>query len=284
MKNKIGLMLSTMTVITLVACGNSESKEAQVDEIMGVDPGAGVMMNTEKAIEEYGLSIPLQPSSDPAMTAALGDAYDKEESIAVTASYPHWIFIAYDLKYLEDPKGVYGETENIHTFTRDGLQEDAPEAFAVLDQFYWEPDDIGAVMLDVYEGKEPTEAASDWIESHQDKVSEWTDGVDPVSEGNITLSYVAWDSETASTHVVGKVLEDLGYTVNLTQLEPAFMWASVDSGDADAMVGAWLPQTHQAYYEDYKDNIVDLGANLEGARIGLAVPEYVDIDSIEDLK
>lgn len=69
MKNKIGLMLSTMTVITLVACGNSESKEAQVDEIMGVDPGAGVMMNTEKAIEEYGLSIPLQPSSDPAMTA-----------------------------------------------------------------------------------------------------------------------------------------------------------------------------------------------------------------------
>ncbi|MFK3938117.1 glycine betaine ABC transporter substrate-binding protein [Alkalihalobacillus sp. NPDC078783] len=284
MKRYIGVVMSMASVIALAACGNSESKEAQVDEIMGVDPGAGVMMNTEKAIEEYGLSIPLQPSSDPAMAAALGDAYDKEEPIAVTASYPHWIFIAYDLKYLEDPKGVYGETENIHTFTRDGLEEDAPEAFAVLDKFYWEPDDIGAVMLDVYEGKEPTEAAAEWIENHQNKVSEWTDGVDSVSEGNITLSYVAWDSETASTHVVGKVLEDLGYTVNLTQLEPAFMWASVDSGDADAMVGAWLPQTHQAYYEDYKDSIVDLGANLEGARIGLAVPEYVDIDSIEDLK
>ncbi|MDQ0208757.1 glycine betaine ABC transporter substrate-binding protein [Alkalicoccobacillus murimartini] len=276
-----------VSVLALTACsGSNESGETdqQIDEIMGVDPGAGVMMNTEEAIKEYGLDINLQPSSDPAMTAALGDAYDNEEPIIVTASYPHWIFLAYDLKYLDDPKGVYGETENIHTFARNGLEEDAPEAFAVLDQFYWEPEDIGAVMLDVFEGMDPTEAASSWVEEHQDKVSEWTEGVDEVSGGDISLSYVAWDSETASTHVIGQVLENIGYTVELTQLEPAFMWASVDTGDADAMVGAWLPKTHGSYYEDYKDNIVDLGTNLEGARIGLAVPEYVDIDSIEDLK
>ncbi|MCM2677554.1 glycine betaine ABC transporter substrate-binding protein [Alkalicoccobacillus plakortidis] len=285
MKKSMMIVTGIISAAALSACGTDDANQGtQIDEIIGVDPGAGVMMNTEDAISEYGLDIHLQPSSDPTMTAALGEAYENEEPIIVTASYPHWIFLAYDLKYLDDPKGVYGETENIHTFTKKSLEEEAPEAYTVLDNFYWEPDDIGAVMLDVFEGKEPTEAAASWVEEHQEKVSEWTDGVDSVSGDEITLSYVAWDSETASTHVVAKVLEDIGYNVTLTQLEPAFMWASVDSGDADAMVGAWLPKTHGAYYEDYKENIVDLGPNLEGARIGLAVPEYVDIDSIEDLK
>ncbi|WP_319830099.1 glycine betaine ABC transporter substrate-binding protein [Bacillus solitudinis] len=50
------------------------------------------------------------------------------------------------------------------------------------------------------------------------------------------------------------------------------------------MVAAWLPGTHDAYYQDFKDDLVDLGPNLEGAKIGLVVPSYMDIDSVEDLK
>ena len=37
----------------------------------------------------------------------------------------------------------------------------------------------------------------------------------------IELAYVEWDSEVASTHVIGKVLEDLGYDVKLTPLDNA---------------------------------------------------------------
>ena len=36
-------------------------------------------------------------------------------------------------------------------------------------------------------------------------------------------------------------------------------------------------------YAKYEAEIDDLGANLEGAKIGLVVPAYMDIDSIEDL-
>ena len=56
------------------------------------------------------------------------------------------------------------------------------------------------------------------------------------------------------------------------------------SGEADAMVAAWLPATHAAYYEKYKDDFDDLGPNLEGAKIGLVVPSYVTIDSIEEIR
>lgn len=99
----------------------------------------------------------------------------------------------------------------------------------------------------------------------------------------ITLAYVSWDSEMASTHVIQKVLEDQGFKVELKQVEAGPMWAGVASGSADGMVAAWLPLTHKSYYEKFKNQVEDLGPNLEGTRIGLVVPSYVDVDSIADL-
>ena len=62
------------------------------------------------------------------------------------------------------------------------------------------------------------------------------------------------------------------------------MFAGVANGSADAMVAAWLPGTHLEYYNKYKADMVDLGPNLKGTKLGLVVPDYVDVDSIEDLK
>ncbi|QDX95566.1 ABC transporter permease subunit [Brevibacillus laterosporus] len=102
---------------------------------------------------------------------------------------------------------------------------------------------------------------------------------------NITLSYVAWDSEIASTHVVKQVLEQkLGYQVNMLQVEAGPMWTGVATKSADALVAAWLPKTHASFYAKNKDHVEDLGANLEGTRLGLVVPEYMDITSIGDLR
>src|SRR4051794_32148416 len=86
-------------------------------------------------------------------------------------------------------------------------------------------------------------------------------GDSAATEGSkeINLAYVEWDTEVASTHVVGKVLEDLGYDVTLTPLDNAIMWEAVSTGEADAMVAGWLPNTHGSQYEEYKDNLVELG-------------------------
>ncbi len=61
----------------------------------------------------------------------------------------------------------------------------------------------------------------------------------------VNLAYVEWDTEIASTNVVGQVLEDLGYDVTLTPLDNAIMWEAVSKGEADGMVDAWLPHTHE---------------------------------------
>ncbi|MGN7309698.1 glycine betaine ABC transporter substrate-binding protein [Alkalicoccobacillus gibsonii] len=292
---KMGLAIGLTSILALAACGDNNdgadtSNESSgndgsgLNEITGIDGGAGVMSAAQNAIDTYGLDLALQASSGAAMTEALGNAIDNEEPIVVTGWTPHWMFTTYDLKYLDDPENVFGEEESIHTFTRDGLAEDAPEANTVLDNFYWSEDDMGEVMLDIQEGTDPEEAAAKWVESHQDQVDEWTDGVSEVDGDSISLAYVSWDSEIASTNVVKNVLESIGYNVEINSMESAFMWAGIANGEQDAMVAGWLPLTHQEYFEDYEDQVVDLGVNFEGAKTGLVVPEYMDITSIEDLK
>lgn len=279
--------------VGLAACGNDseDSKEGStigdgVDyKITGIEPGAGIMSATNKALEEYDnlKDYTLVESSSAAMAAELDNAIKDEEPIIVTGWTPHWMFAKYDLKYLEDPKGIYGEAEKIETFTRKGLKEDQPSAYTVLDQFFWTNDDIGKVMVEIQEGTDPAEAAENWVKDNSDKVAEWTNGAVEVSGEDISLSYVAWDSEIASTNVVAKVLESIGYNVEMVQLDAGPMFTAVANGDADATVSGWLPLTHKDYLDQYGDDMERLGENLEGAKTGLVVPSYVEADSIEDL-
>ena len=103
------------------------------------------------------------------------------------------------------------------------------------------------------------------------------------SKGRVNLGYVEWDSEIASTYVMKTVLEDMGYRVVITPLDNAIMWNALSNGDVDATLSAWLPNTHKEQYDDYQDKIVDLGPSLIGARVGLVVPSYMEIDSIDEL-
>ncbi|MEF7565713.1 MULTISPECIES: glycine betaine ABC transporter substrate-binding protein [Bacillus] len=279
--------------VGLAACGNDSQDSEEggtigdgVDyKITGIEPGAGIMSATNKALEEYDNleDYTLVESSSAAMAAELDNAIKDEEPIIVTGWTPHWMFAKYDLKYLEDPKGIYGEAEKIETFTRKGLEEDQPSAYKVLDQFFWTNDDIGEVMVAIQEGTDPAEAADTWVKDNSDKVAEWTNGAEEVSGEDISLSYVAWDSEIASTNVVAKVLESIGYNVEMVQLDAGPMFTAVANGDADATVSGWLPLTHKDYLDQYGDDMERLGENLEGAKTGLVVPSYVEADSIEDL-
>ncbi|MDQ0298163.1 glycine betaine/proline transport system substrate-binding protein [Salibacterium salarium] len=266
--------------------GSANYSEEMDYTITGIEPGAGVVGSAETAVEEYdslnGWTV--ETSSGGAMATALGEAIENEEPIVVTGWSPHWKFEAYDLKYLEDPNGSFGEAEEIKTMVRQGLEEDMPNAYTVLDQFEWDESQMNSVMLDINEGASPDEAAADFVEENQDLVDSWTEGAEEVDGKEIELVYVEWATEVASTHVVSEVLSNLGFDVTPTPIDNAVMWESVAGGDADGMVAAWLPATHEDLYEEYKDDVVDLGANLEGAKIGLVVPEYMDVDSIEDLQ
>lgn len=295
LKKFVGVTSAALLTLGLAACSGAEesgTKEAgsvgeQVEyEIVGIDPGAGLMKLTiEDVLPEYGLDDwEVVEGSGAAMTAALAKAYKNEDPIIVTGWSPHWKFSEFDLKYLEDPKGIYGGAEDVHTIARLGLKEDHPTAYSVLDKFQWEPEHIENVMLLINDGKSPEEAAEQWVSENEDLVSKWTEGVEKVDGDELKLLYVAWDDVIASTNVIGHVLTTLGYDVEFVQVDAGPMWSGVASGSGDAIVGAWLPTTHADYYAEYEGDFEDLGSNLHGTKLGLVVPSYMDIDSIEDLK
>ena len=148
-------------------------------EIIGIEPGAGVVEQTEKAMAHYeNLSDwSLSTSSTGAMLTALGQAIQNEEEIVVTGWSPHWKFLDYDLKYLEDPDSLYGEGEGLETIVREGLEEDNPIAYQIIDNFHWEPSDMEQVMLSIQGDLSPQAAAEQWIEENPEKVAEWTEGI-----------------------------------------------------------------------------------------------------------
>lgn len=271
--------------------GNTETAQngvgSQVDyKIIGIDPGAGLMKATDQALKDYELKDwELVEGSSAAMTAALTEAYKNKKPIIVTAWTPHWMFSKFEMKYLEDPKGVFGKDEQIHTIVRKGLKEEHPSAYAFLDKFEWKPADMEKVMLAIADGKKPEEAAAEWVKNNEDTVGKWVEGIQPAEGKKLTFAYVAWDSEIASTNVVKTVLEQkLKYQVELSQVEAGPMWVGVSNGDVDGMVAAWLPTTHEDYFKKLGSEVEDLGPNLIGTKLGLAVPTYMEINSIEDLK
>ena len=92
------------------------------------------------------------------------------------------------------------------------------------------------------------------------------------SKQNKTLKivYVEWDCATASSNLAKAVLEDkLGYKVELLPVTQPILWTSIATGDADAMVTAWLPDTHAAMYGKVKNQVEMLGKLVGGARLGL---------------
>ncbi|WP_339251535.1 glycine betaine ABC transporter substrate-binding protein [Sporosarcina sp. FSL W8-0480] len=294
-KKLFGFGAAALLAVGLAACGNddkagtgssSDSVGESLDyKITGIDPGAGIMEATDRAIEDYGLDKwEVTTGSGATMTAALKKAYDAEKPIIITGWTPHWKFAKFDLKYLDDPKGSYGGEEQIRTIARTGLAADLPEAHQILSNFNWSEADMGEVMVAIQEGEKEEVAAQNWIDANAEKVAEWTDGVDKVSGDKINLAYVAWDSEIASHNVMKLVLEEVGYDVTLTQVEAGPLWSAIADGSADASLAAWLPVTHKTYADKFDGQFEELGINMEGVKIGLVVPEYMDIDSIEDLK
>jgi len=144
--------------------------------ITGIDPGAGLMRLSNQALEDYGLDgYELVSSSGAGMTAELDRAIQREEWIVVTGWSPHWMFGAYDLRYLEDPEGTLGGPERVMALARQGFYQDNPDAAAFLARIDIPIGDLEAAMFDARETSYD-EAVANYIENNEDRVNYWVTG------------------------------------------------------------------------------------------------------------
>jgi glycine betaine/proline transport system substrate-binding protein len=156
-------------VPTYVTINSIEELSANADKfrgkIIGIDPGAGLMKLSEQAMADYKLSnFELMEGSGATMTAALDNAIKNQEWVVVTAWSPHWMFGKWELKYLEDPKGVLGGEEQIEAIVRKGLKKDMPEVHAFFSSFKWDsPAQLQMVMAWNQDGGSPEDNAQRFL-------------------------------------------------------------------------------------------------------------------------
>lgn len=103
----------------------------------------------------------------------------------------------------------------------------------------------------------------------------------------VKIGWAPWSDAEFVTKLAAKLIEDnLGQKVELVQTDVAPLYQGVSRGDIDAMMMAWLPETHADYYKRIEDKVDNLGPLYEGAKLGWIVPTYIpesEISSIEDL-
>jgi len=172
---RIGLVVPEYVKVDSIADLNHYADRFR-QRIIGMDPGAGLMSKTEQMIDVYQLDLRLIEGSGATMVAALDDAIINKQWIVVTGWTPHWKFARWDLKYLADPKNVYGQTGQIHTVARQGLQKSMPEVYRILDQFHWSAKEMMALMeQNRHKGADPYQNARQWVASHPEQVAKWLD-------------------------------------------------------------------------------------------------------------
>lgn len=99
----------------------------------------------------------------------------------------------------------------------------------------------------------------------------------------ITIGMVdGWAEDVAMTHVAKAILDEQGYHVIIQKASTDMILASMNNEDTDLFMGVWLPYTHAAKVARFPE-LINLGTNYNTGRIGLVVPDYVPVKSIEEL-
>ncbi|MEY8208926.1 glycine betaine ABC transporter substrate-binding protein [Corynebacterium sp. MNWGS58] len=111
--------------------------------------------------------------------------------------------------------------------------------------------------------------------------SESSDGDDK----ELTLGYMtAWSDMLLMANLIEYVASEHGYSFEHTEVnDVAAVYTAVSNGDIDIVPSSWPERTNKDQWERFKDNIEDVGVFFPNARLTLAVPEYSDLNSIDDL-
>jgi glycine betaine/proline transport system substrate-binding protein len=163
-------------------------------KIYGLEPGNAGNIVIQDAIKNNNYNLKdwtLQSSSTAGMLSAVQRAVNNEEWIAFNGWKPHYMNLMFDLKYLEDPEGIWGEEDSVYTVAREGYQDENTNFYKFLEQFTVTAP-IQNIWIDEYQNKErdPEVVAEEWIANNIDIVNQWVFGMDSV-DGRMARKVIA---------------------------------------------------------------------------------------------
>lgn len=159
----------------------AENADAFNNQIVGIDPGAGISQITEnEVIPTYGLeNMEYTTSGTPAMLQELSNATEAGENIVVTLWRPHWAYDAFPIRDLEDPEGSLGDVEYLHSFANAEWAADEANAEVVgwLENFTMDSELLYSLENVMFNENQDVEDYRPIIEEWAAENQEYVDGL-----------------------------------------------------------------------------------------------------------
>ena len=107
----------------------------------------------------------------------------------------------------------------------------------------------------------------------------------PQPGAQIKIVNNGFSNELATNEMLKILLEEkLKCKVTTVSTTIPIAFEALANGTQDVMVTVWLPSYHKKEFARIRERVVDLGVNLHGTCLGIAVPEYAPVETIADLK
>ncbi len=140
------------------------------NKLIGIEPGTGMMETTEKTLVAYDAvdDFDVLPSSTPAMLGEVESETRAGEPIVFLGWRPHVMFSKYDIKMLEDEKGVWSY-DNVHPIASTLFKEKAPKAYEFANKFTISIDQLEGILYQAETtDANVDEATKEWFADHRD--------------------------------------------------------------------------------------------------------------------
>jgi glycine betaine/proline transport system substrate-binding protein len=159
-------------------------------QLVDDDPSYITSQQNKKRLQGYGVQFTQVNASEAAQLAQLKKAYDAKQPILVYLYHPHWVFSQFDMVQLKEPKpytpGCLEATGKGDCAMPDysasiagskNLQKKAPKFYAMLGKVNIPLDQVEDMITQVdVQKKNPTDVATQWVNSHKDQVNQWMQG------------------------------------------------------------------------------------------------------------
>ncbi|MCJ7934987.1 MAG: glycine betaine ABC transporter substrate-binding protein [Chryseobacterium sp.] len=171
---RIGLVVPEYVPVNSIEELN-QHKDQFNQRIIGIEKGAGLTYETDQAIIDYKLDYKQINSSTIAMITELQNAIQRKQWIVVTGWQPHWMFSKMKLKFLNDPKKIFGEAEQIKTYARKSFGKDHPELAKFFSKLHFDDENMADLLMKMEQSKNKEATAKEWVEEHSELIQLWLD-------------------------------------------------------------------------------------------------------------
>ncbi|QJF51016.1 choline ABC transporter substrate-binding protein [Roseobacter ponti] len=161
--------------------------EALDSEIYGIEPGNDGNRLIQSMIDgdAFGLNdFEVKESSEQGMLAQVDRASRRDEPIVFLGWEPHPMNANFEMSYLTGGDDFFGPDlggATVYTNTRKGYSEECPNVGKLLSNLKFTLEMENEIMAGILDdGKNPGEAAAEWIEKNPDALKTWLDGVKDV--------------------------------------------------------------------------------------------------------